>query len=86
MSVRHLNNHNIIGLLKVKVEPFIELAKFMLREKNLSKKLWAEALNTAAYVLNRVPHKRSGIPPYEMRFGRNLIFHILVCFVVKFML
>ena len=35
------------------IRTLTDAARFMLCAKNLSKKLWAEAVNTAAYVLNK---------------------------------
>lgn len=45
----------------------VEAARTMLCAKNLPKKLWAEAINTAAYVINRTG--KSSVPtktPYEL--------------------
>lgn len=44
----------------------------MLCAKNLPKKLWAEAINTAAYVINR--SGKSSVPtktPYELWFNKT---------------
>ncbi|GBM79238.1 hypothetical protein AVEN_250873-1 [Araneus ventricosus] len=47
----------------------VEAARSMLHAKTLPDKLWAEAVNTAAYVLNRTgPTPEAGKSPYEIRF------------------
>jgi len=44
----------------------VECARTMLHAKNLPKKLWAEAVNTAVYILNRTSVKAGkDITPYE---------------------
>ena len=35
----------------------MEMAKYMLFEKKLPKKFWAEAANTSVYLLNKLPTK-----------------------------
>ena len=50
-----------------------EAARCMLHHANLSKKYWAEAVATAAYVRNRLPtasHKNN-VTPYEKWYGRK---------------
>lgn len=49
----------------------IEAARTMLHAKDLPKKLWAEAVNTAAFVLNRTGKGREGKSPYEMWTNKN---------------
>ncbi|UYV78997.1 hypothetical protein LAZ67_17000580, partial [Cordylochernes scorpioides] len=45
----------------------IEAARSMIYAKNMSLKLWAEAVNTATYVLNRTgPSQIEGKTPYEL--------------------
>jgi hypothetical protein len=41
----------------------------MLKGCNLSKDFWAEALNSAVYIVNRIP-SRGKVSPYEALFGR----------------
>ena len=67
----------------------MEMARTMLDEHRTPRKYWAEAVNTACYVSNRIflrafMHKTS----YELRFGRQpLVDHLRVfgcwCFVLK---
>ena len=50
----------------------VEAARTMICSKNLPKKLWAEAVNTAAYVLNR--SRKTSIAnktPFELWHGRK---------------
>ncbi|GKD81727.1 ribonuclease H-like domain-containing protein, partial [Tanacetum coccineum] len=51
---------------------FVEAARTMLADSKLPKTFWAEAVNTACYVQNRVlvikPHNRT---PYELFLGRK---------------
>ncbi|KAK2370871.1 putative mitochondrial protein [Trifolium repens] len=48
--------HN--GLAERRNRTLLNMARCMLKSKELPKKLWGEAVNTAAYVLNRCPTKR----------------------------
>ena len=48
----------------------VEMARTMLLEANCQEYLWAEAINTASYVKNRLPHKAlPGVTPNELWFG-----------------
>lgn len=47
------------------------LSRSMLEARSLPKSLWAEAVMTAAYVLNRVPNRADSVTPYEMWFGEK---------------
>lgn len=50
----------------------VECARAMLHAKNLPVKLWAEAVNTACYILNRIPTtSNKGITPYEAWTGKK---------------
>lgn len=50
----------------------VESARSMLHAKNLPVKLWAEAINTGAYVLNRTPTTRTkGTTPYEIWMSKK---------------
>lgn len=50
----------------------IESARAMLHAKNLPVRLWAEAVNTACYILNRTPTScNQGKTPYEIWNGRK---------------
>ena len=50
-SVPYTSQRN--GKAERDIRTLTDAARFMLCAKNLSKKLWAEAVNTAAYVLNK---------------------------------
>ena len=61
----------------------------MLNSKKLSKRLWAEAINTACHIINRV-YFRPGTKkkPYELWKGRKLnvsYFHVFgnVCYILN---
>lgn len=50
----------------------MESARTMIKYKNLPKALWAEAVNTAVYVLNRTPQsKNPEQTPFEVWHGRK---------------
>ena len=65
----------------------VECDRTMIHAKDLPTKLWAEAVNTAAYIINRTgPTPSVGKTPYELFHGRRAsINHIRVfgteCFV-----
>ncbi|GJV12414.1 retrovirus-related pol polyprotein from transposon TNT 1-94 [Tanacetum coccineum] len=63
--------HNKNGVAERKNRTLIEAASTMLTDSLLPITFWAEAVNTACYVLNRVlvtkPHNKT---PYELVFGR----------------
>eukprot|EP00795_Rhopilema_esculentum_P009748 gene9748-biopygen2709 len=48
----------------------VESAKAMMNHAGLSKTFWAEAVNTAAYIRNRVITSASGQRPYEKWYGK----------------
>lgn len=51
----------------------VEKARTMLFDANLGKRYWAETVNTAAYLLNRTPHKMfNGKSPEEIWSGHEL--------------
>ncbi|GKB89558.1 putative ribonuclease H-like domain-containing protein, partial [Tanacetum coccineum] len=60
------------GVAERKNRTLIEAARTMLVDSNLPTTFWAEAVNTACYVLNRVlvikPHNKT---PYELIHGRT---------------
>jgi hypothetical protein len=59
----------------------IEAARSMLQAKGLPNKLWAEAVNTAAYILNRSgPTKVDGKTPYELWYGKEAVMDHLKIF------
>lgn len=49
----------------------VDHARCMLYAKGLPKELWAEAINTTAYILNRVPASGEDKTPYEKWFGKK---------------
>ncbi|KAL4379963.1 hypothetical protein GQ457_02G041430 [Hibiscus cannabinus] len=50
----------------------LEMTRCMLHEKNLPKKLWAEATHTAVFLQNRLPTKAvNDQTPYEAWYGRK---------------
>lgn len=53
------------GVAERKNRTLMEAARSMLSSASLPKQFWAEAVDTANYVLNRVPDKVTGITPYE---------------------
>ncbi|GKE70346.1 ribonuclease H-like domain-containing protein, partial [Tanacetum coccineum] len=61
------------GVAERKNKTLIEAAKTMLADSKLPTTFWAEAINTACYVQNRVlvikPHNKT---PYELFLGRKL--------------
>ena len=75
------------GSAETENRTLIECARTMIHAKDLPTKLWAEAVNTAAYVINRTgPTPSVGKTPYELFYGRRAsINHIRVfgteCFV-----
>ncbi|WVZ58416.1 LOW QUALITY PROTEIN: hypothetical protein U9M48_008692 [Paspalum notatum var. saurae] len=68
---------------------FVELARTMLNELRTSRRFWAEAVNTACYIANRIFLRAFlGKTSYELRFGRQpSVKHLRVfgcmCFVLK---
>ena len=57
------------GVAERKNRTLIELTNAMLIESGASLTLWGEAILTACHVLNRVPHKKIKITPYELWKG-----------------
>ncbi|KAI5353736.1 hypothetical protein L3X38_006630 [Prunus dulcis] len=56
----------------------VEMAKAMLHEKGLPYYLWAEAVHTAVYILNRCPTRALGdMTPFEAYMGGNRGLHTL---------
>ncbi|XP_073049481.1 uncharacterized protein [Primulina eburnea] len=77
------------GIVERKNRTLQEMARVMLSSKNISKRFWAEALNTACHISNRV-YLRSGstMTSYEIIMGKrpNLkYFHVFgcVCYVLN---
>ncbi|KAL5548640.1 hypothetical protein UlMin_003871 [Ulmus minor] len=59
-----------------------DMVRSMISHSTLPKKLWGEALKTAAYILNRAPTKAAAKTPYELWMGQKPSlkhFHIWGC-------
>ena len=54
------------GVAERKNRTLTEMVNAMLSNSGLGTGLWGEAILTAAYILNRVPLKKSQITPYEL--------------------
>ena len=60
------------GASEREMRTIVESARTMLLAKQLPTRLWAEAVNTAVYVLNRTPSSRSKpVTPYEIWTGNK---------------
>ena len=75
------------GTIEREIRTTTELARSLLCSKGLEKHLWAEAMNTVVYVMNRAgPSGEAGKTPYELWFHKTAdISHFKVfgssCFV-----
>ncbi|CAL1681112.1 unnamed protein product [Lasius platythorax] len=50
----------------------VEAARTMMQAKRMNKNLWAEAVNTSVYVLNRTSKSRvQGITPFQLWTGKD---------------
>lgn len=70
------------GVSERKNRTLMEAARTMLADSGLSKTLWAEAVNTANYVFNRLIDQKTKLSPYEIIFGskpRMDYFHEFGC-------
>lgn len=69
------------GRAEREIRTLIEAARTMIHSKKLSLKYWAEAVNTAVYVLNRTgPSSIKGKTPYELWFKTKPVISHLRCF------
>lgn len=69
-SAPYTPQHN--GLAERKNRVLVERARCMLFCADLDKRMWAEALATAAYIINRSPNRAlEGKTPYEMWTGKK---------------
>lgn len=59
------------GVAERKNRTLMEAARSMLIGSSLPKTFWAEAVNTACYVQNRMPGKRNESSPFETFFGEK---------------
>ena len=77
------------GVVERKNRTLVEMARMMLDEHRTPHKYWAEAVNTACYVSNRIFLRAfMHMTSYELRFGRQpRVDHLRVfgcrCFVLK---
>lgn len=54
----------------------MDMARSLMFERNLPNNLWAEAVNTTAYLQNKLPTKAVlDKTPFEVCLGLNLILH-----------
>lgn len=61
------------GCAEREVRTVTEAARTMLLSSSLNKNLWAEAVNTAVYVLNRTSKSRvKDVTPYELWFNKGI--------------
>ena len=59
------------GIAERKNRTLVEAARSMLTESGLPKCLWAEAVSTANYVLNRLENSKLKLSPYEAIFKKK---------------
>uniref|UniRef100_A0AAG5DHX2 Uncharacterized protein n=1 Tax=Anopheles atroparvus TaxID=41427 RepID=A0AAG5DHX2_ANOAO len=59
------------GVSERKNRSLSEMGRCMLRDAGMHKKYWAEAINTACYLQNRLPSAAVKSTPFEMWFGRK---------------
>ena len=59
------------GFVERENRTLVESARSMIHARNLPKFLWAEALNTACFVLNRVVFMKKDVSPYELWFEKE---------------
>ncbi|WVZ75883.1 hypothetical protein U9M48_023904 [Paspalum notatum var. saurae] len=71
------------GVVERKNRTLVEMARTMLDEHRTPRRFWAEAVNTARYIANRIFLRAFlGKTSYELRFGRQPgVKHL--CFVLK---
>ena len=63
--------HEQNGKAEREIRTLTSLCRSMLEAKSLPKSLWAEAIMTAAYVMNRVQNKGDSVTPHELWFGKK---------------
>ena len=59
------------GIAERKNRSLVEAARTMMDDAKLPKRWWAEAVNTANYIQNRVVGQAASGIPYEMMFGET---------------
>ncbi|KAL1192983.1 Retrovirus-related Pol polyprotein from transposon TNT 1-94 [Cardamine amara subsp. amara] len=71
------------GVVERKNRTLQEMARAMMHGNNVAKHLWAEAVNTACYIINKVYVKKgTNMTPYELWKGKTpsvSYFHIFGC-------
>lgn len=74
--------HEQNGKSEREIRTITESARSMIHAKNVPIELWAEAVSTAVYVLNRIisKHSQLGITPYEQWFGKKPSIHHMKIF------
>ena len=50
-----------------------EMMNTMLISFGLSQNMWAEAILSANYIFNKIPHKKKDATPYELKIINNYI-------------
>ena len=59
------------GVVERKNRSLMEMATCMMEAKTLTPNFWAEDVNCASYIQNRVPHKQlDGMTPFEAWSGQ----------------
>jgi len=70
LTIRHTPQQN--GVAERKNRTIVEMARSMLKGKELPNSFWAEAVSSAVYILNRSPTKAvRDKTPFEAWHGRN---------------
>lgn len=60
------------GVVERRNRTVVEMARSCLKEMNLPRKMWGEAIRHSIYILNRVPTRAlTNMTPYEARYGRK---------------
>src|ERR1041385_1846755 len=60
------------GVVERRNQPVVDMARSLLKSKNMPGVFWGEAVTTAVYLLNRAPTKAViGKTPYEAIYGRK---------------
>jgi len=70
------------GVVERRNKTLKDMVRSMICHSNLPESIWGEALNTAAYILNRVSTKAAAETPYELWVGRKPSlkhFHVWGC-------
>ncbi|KAE8905223.1 hypothetical protein PF006_g13558 [Phytophthora fragariae] len=59
------------GLAECMNRSLVEMARCMLNYEGIGKKWWAEAVNTAAWIINRIPNTVTVKTPYEIVYQKK---------------